>query len=145
MAGVLSMGASLTLVKAGSEGANTEFASLTSIGAVEGEREEIDVTTLDSPNRAKEFISGAADFGSVEMAMNVTTTNQDQIAKIDALFDSGAIRDWKVADDTGELAFSGYVSNVSYGEKTTDGMVTYNFTIRVSGKPTFTPTTPVSA
>lgn len=140
MAGVRAMGSSLTLIKAGSEAADVEFASLTSIGAVEGEREEIDVTTLDSANGAKEFISGAADFGSVEMAMNVTTSNQSQITKIDALFDSGAIRSWEIEDATGTLAFTGYVSAVSYGEKTTDGMVAYNFTIRVSGKPTFTPT-----
>lgn len=133
------MGASLTLIKSGSETADVVFASVASIGAISGEHDEIDVTTLDSPNRAKEYISGAADFGSVEVEQNVTTSNTDQIEKINTLFASGDLREWERTDDTGTVAFTGYVAEAGYGEETVDGLVKFNYTIRISGQPTFTP------
>lgn len=133
------MGASLTLKKKASEASDVLFKSVASIGAISGSTDEIDVTTLDSPNRAKEYLSGAADFGSVEVEQNVTTQNTDQIEKINALFTSGDLREWERADDTGTVAFEGYVSEAGYGEETVDGLVKFNFTIRISGKPTFTP------
>ena len=139
MAGTRSMGASLTLKKKGSESADVVLKSVASIGAISGEHDEIDVTTLDSPNRAKEYISGAADFGSVEVEQNVTTANTDQIEKINALFASGDLRNWERTDDTGTVAFEGYVAEAGYGEETVDGLVKYNYTIRISGQPTFTP------
>lgn len=133
------MGASLTLKKKGSEAANIVFKSVASIGAISGSTDEIDVTTLDSPNRAKEYLSGAADYGSVEVEQNVTTLNADQIEKVNALFASGDLREWERTDDTGTVTFEGYVSGAGYGEETVDGLVKFNFTIRISGKPTFTP------
>ena len=133
------MGASLTLKKKGSEAADIIFKSVASIGAISGEHDEIDVTTLDSPNRAKEYISGAADFGSVEVEQNVTTQNTDQIEKVNALFASGDLREWERTDDTGTVAFTGYVAEAGYGEETVDGLVKFNYTIRISGQPTFTP------
>lgn len=138
------MGASLTLKKKGSEATDIVFKSVASIGAITGSTDEIDVTTLDSPNRAKEYISGAADYGSVEVEQNATTENTDQIEKINALFASGDLREWERADDTGTVAFTGYIAEAGYGEETVDGLVKFNFTIRVSGKPTFTPATPES-
>lgn len=133
------MGASLTLKKKASEAADIVFKSVASIGAISGEHDEIDVTTLDSPNRAKEYISGAADFGSVEVEQNVTTQNTDQIEKVNALFASGDLREWERTDDTGTVAFTGYVAEAGYGEETVDGLVKFNYTIRISGQPTFTP------
>ena len=133
------MGASLTLKKKASEASDILFKSVASIGAISGSTDEIDVTTLDSPNRAKEYISGAADFGSVEVEQNVTTLNTDQIEKINALFTSGDLREWERTDDTGTVAFEGYIAEAGYGEETVDGLVKFNFTIRISGKPTFTP------
>lgn len=133
------MGASLTLKKKASEASDILFKSVASIGAISGSTDEIDVTTLDSPNRAKEYLSGAADFGSVEVEQNVTAQNTDQIEKINALFTSGDLREWERADDTGTVAFTGYVSAAGYGEESVDGLVKFNFTIRISGKPTFTP------
>ena len=46
MAGTRTMGTTLTMKKAGDEPDDTVIAHLTSIGEVNGEREEIDVTTL---------------------------------------------------------------------------------------------------
>lgn len=143
MAGRRTMGSSLTLVKAGSEAANTVIKSLTSIGEIAGEREEIDVTTLDSPNGAKEYIAGGVDWGTQDIEGNVT--DDSQIEKLRAVFDSQATRDWEIQTPAGnKISYSAFISNFKYGEKTTDGLDTFSLTLRISGSVTFTPA-PVSA
>ena len=64
MAGIQAMATSLKMVKSGSEPDDLVIAHITSIGEQASEAEEIDVTTLDSPNRAKEYIQGAKDAGT---------------------------------------------------------------------------------
>lgn len=132
------MGSSLTMIKSGSESADTVIASLTSIGAIAGEREEIDVTTLDSPNGAKEFISGAVDWGSQDIAGNLT--NAGQIAALRAVFDAQKTRDWVIKTPAGnEISYKAFIAKFEYGEKTTDGLDTFSMTLRISGDVTFTP------
>ena len=110
------MGASLTLKKKSSEASDIILKSVASIGAISGSTDEIDVTTLDSPNRAKEYISGAADYGSVEVEQNVTTANTDQIEKINTLFSTGDLRTWERTDDTGTVYVYGMTAtNLGYG------------------------------
>lgn len=138
MAGIQTMGSTLTLKKAGSEGQDLVIANLTSIGEIKGEREEIDVTTLDSPDRAKEFISGAVDFGSFDIAGNIVDGKQPK-ALFD-LFDGGTLRDWEIGTPNGaKLAVKAYGSGFAFGEKTTDGLDTFTMTLRISGKPVYTP------
>ena len=134
------MGSTLTLIKTGSETEDTVIASLTSIGAITGEGDEIDVTTLDSPNGAKEFMQGAVDWNSQDIEGNVT--DAEQIAALRAVFDSKAVRQWKVTTPSGNvLAYSAFIQSFEYGEKTVDGLDTYNMTLRITGAPTFTPAT----
>lgn len=138
MAGTLTMGSTLTMVKAGSEAADTVVKSLTSIGAITGEGEEIDVTTLDSPNGAKEYIQGAVDWGTQEVAGNVV--DGDQVAALRAVFDSKKTRDWVVATPAGnQISYKAFIQSFEYGEKTTDGLDTFTMTLRISGTVTFTP------
>jgi hypothetical protein len=77
MAGVQTMATSLKLIKADSEPSDTVLAHLVSIGEQGSEAEEIVVTTLDSPNRAKEFIQGAKDAGTIEVT--ATTVLMDRL------------------------------------------------------------------
>lgn len=138
MAGVQTMATSLKLIKADSEPSDTVLAHLVSIGEQGSEAEEIDVTTLDSPNRAKEFIQGAKDAGTIEVTAN--NCFDGQVAIIRALYTSGAVRNWKeiYPDGKGELSFTGYVSSFTFGEATTDGLATITFAIRLSGEPVYT-------
>ena len=132
------MGSSLTLKKTGDETDDLVIASLTSIGEISGEREEIDVTTLDSPNGAKEYISGAVDWRSQDIEGNIV--NAEQLAQLRAVFDSQSLRDWEVETPAGhKLAYTAFIQKISYGEKTTDGLDTFSMTLRISGAPTFTP------
>ena len=138
MAGTRTMGTTLTMKKAGSETADTVIAHLTSIGEVTGEREEIDVTTLDSPNGAKEFISGVVDFGSFDVAGNVI--DGVQVSTLYDVFNGQQNRDFEIQTPSGtKLSLNGYFSSFGFGEKTTDGLDTFKASIRVSGAPTYTP------
>lgn len=133
------MGTSLTLKKKGQEGADLVLKRMTSIGAVEIETEEIEITALDSPNGAKEYMSGGADAGSLEVEIQVKKENADQMSKLRALRDSGDTRSWEVAYPTGaKLAFDAFISKFGYGEVTPEDMLKYTITLRVSGLPTFT-------
>ncbi len=138
MAGTQSMATALKLVKAGSEATDTTLAHVTSIGEQTSEAEEIDVTTLDSPNRSKEFMPGAKDHGSIEVAFN--NCFDGEVEKIRALFASGEIRTWEelYPDDAGKTTYTGYVAAVSKGEVAPDGLLTYTFTIRLTAEPVYT-------
>ena len=137
MAGTRTMGTTLTMKKAGDEQADTVIAHLTSIGEATGEREEIDVTTLDSPNGAKEFISGVVDFGSFDVAGNVS--DGVQVSALYDVFNGQQNRDFEIQTPSGtKLALNGYFSSFGFGEKTTDGLDTFKATIRVSGAPVYT-------
>ena len=137
MAGTRTMGTTLTMKKAGDEQADTVIAHLTSIGEVTGEREEIDVTTLDSPNGSKDFISCGVDFGSFDVAGNVI--DGVQVSALYDVFNGQQNRDFEIQTPSGtKLALNGYFSSFGFGEKTTDGLDTFKATIRVSGAPTYT-------
>ena len=140
MAGTRTMGTTLT-VKAGADGGeDLQVAHLTSIGEVTGEREEIDVTTLDSPNGAKEFIAGVVDFGSFDIAGNII--DGVQVSALYDVFSAQQNRDWIITTPSGtKLELNGYFSAFGFGEKTTDGLDTFKATIRVSGTPEYTPVT----
>lgn len=138
MAGTRTMGTTLTMMKAGDEAKDTVIAHLTSIGEVTGEREEIDVTTLDSPNGAKEFIAGVVDFGSFDIAGNVI--DGVQVSALYDVFNGQQNRDFEIQTPSGtKLALNGYFSSFGFGEKTTDGLDTFKATVRVSGAPTYMP------
>lgn len=137
MAGIQAMATSLKMVKTGSEANDLVIAHITSIGEQSSEAEEIDVTTLDSPNRSKEFIQGAKDPGSIEVAVN--NCFDGQVETLRSVYQSGAVRQWveTYPDDAGTLTYSGYISALKFGEATPDGLVTANFTIRLSGEPVY--------
>ena len=113
------MGTALKMVKTQDEAADLVIAHITSIGEQEGSSDEVDVTTLDSPNRAKEFIQGAKDAGSIEVAIN--NCLDGQIAALRAVYESGAVRQWveTYPDDGATLTYSGYISSFKHGEATT--------------------------
>lgn len=138
MAGKQAMATSLKMVKTADEQADLVLAHITSIGEQASEAEEIDVTTLDSPNRSKEFMQGAKDAGSVEVALN--NCFDGQVAALKAVYASGAVRQWveTFPDDAGTLTYSGYISSLKFGEATPDGLLSVNITIRLSGEPVYT-------
>ena len=134
------MGTSLTKVKSGSEAANWVVAHLTSIGEIGAEREEIDVTTLDSPNGAKEYEAGGLSAGDCAIeGMMKASSDDETIAKMTALLASGDVESWIVTYPSGaKWEFDAYVKAFNCAEAAVDGQLRFNATLRVSGLPTFT-------
>ena len=131
MAKSQTMGTTLTLIKAGAEPTDLVLGAL----KITGEKEEIDVTTLDSVD-GKEFLSGAADWGSQDIEALIK--DESQVIKLRALFDSGMVRDWEILTPAKlKIAYKAFVKSFTYGEKTTDGIDGYKLTLRLTGKPVF--------
>ena len=138
MAGTQTMATSLKMTKSGDETEDLVLKHLQSIGEQTTETEEIDVTTLDSPNRAKEFIQGTKDAGSIDIVAN--NCFDGQVAQLQSVFNSGEVREWTEVypDNKGKLVSSAYISSFTFGEATTDGLATTNFTLRLTGAPVYT-------
>lgn len=137
MAGKRTMGTALKMIKTGSEASDLVIAHIQSIGDQSTETDEIDVTTLDSPNGAKEYMQGAKDPGTVEITAN--NCGDGQVEALQSVFDSGAVRTWTETYPTGAtLTYDAYISAFTFGEATVDGLMTASFTLRLSGEPVYT-------
>lgn len=142
MAGIRSMSNKLTLIGEGSE-QDKIIGNIFSMGEISTEADEIDVTTLDSPNGAKEFIQGAKDSG--EFAVELNNVADGTVEDLNSVFDSGDTREWEISftdnDLTTEVAtleFDAFIKSRAYGEQTTDGLNKVTFTLRISGSPVYT-------
>lgn len=138
MAGTRTMGTTLIKKMSGSETEDLIIGDLTSIGEIGTESEEIDTTTLSSPEEYKEFIAGTKDAGEVALSGNIVV--EATMSKLIALAESRAIETWESVYPSGaKWALTGFIKSFKDGEKTPDGLATFTAVIRVSGKPVFTP------
>ena len=135
------MGNKLTLVGEGSE-EDVVLGNIATIGEVSTEAEEIDVTTLDSPDGAMEFIQGAKDSGDFTVELN--NVYDGTVETLNSIFDAGETRSWTVGfvGTDGEtvnatLDLDAFVRGRAYGESTPDGLDKVTFTLRVSGAPVY--------
>ncbi len=126
-----------TVLKMGT-GTPTTIGGVDSIGAIGVESEEIEVTTLDSPDGYREFIAGLKDAG--EIAIKGVVKSDAQLQTLLGKAEDQTVEDWEVDFPSGtKWTFSGFVKALKEGEITIDGKRTFEMTIRVTGKPTFTP------
>ena len=126
----------LTKTMSGDEIADLVVGGLTSIGGIQVEGDEIEVTTFDSLGY-KEFISGFKDAGEVSLE-GVLKVGAD-FSKLLALQDAGTTESWTIEfKDTSTLAFDGYVKSFGTGDGGMSDAVTFSGSIRVSGKPVYT-------
>lgn len=141
MSNIRAIGTSLTKKKSGSEAANWTVGSLTSIGEIGVEISEIDVTTLDSPNGAKEYISGDIDAGECAIAGYIKKTDDEStVTKMMALISSGSVEEWTVEFPSGaKWVFNAFVKSFKTTEETPDGLIGFSGSLRLSGLPVYTP------
>lgn len=138
---IRAMGTSLTKKKSASEAEDWVVGSLTSIGEIGVEISEIDVTTLDSPNGAKEFMSGDIDAGECAIAGYIKKKDDEQtVVKMMSLIKSGSLEKWTVTFPSGATwNFDAFIKSFKTTEETTDGLIGFNATLRISGLPEYTP------
>jgi hypothetical protein len=137
---IRAMGTTLTKVKKGSEASNWLIGSLTSIGEIGAEVDEIDITTLDSPDGAKEYMAGDRDFGECPIAGHIKKDGDRQtITKMLALINNNSLETWKVTYPSGDIwEFTAFVKSFKTTEASVDGLLGFSATLRISGAPTYT-------
>lgn len=140
---IRAIGTSLTKKKSGSEAQDWVVGSLTSIGEIGAEISEIDITTLDSPNGAKEYMAGDIDAGECAIAGYIKKTDDEStVSKMMALISAGTTESWIVTFPSGATwDFDAFVKSFKTTEETPDGLIGFSGTLRISGLPVYTPST----
>ena len=116
-----------------SASAVTVVGSLTSIGEISPDSEELDATTLDSPGGYREFLQGFKDSGELPLGgfHNADSSGQTTMR---TLYGSGALGYfWVTFPDQTVVAFKAYVKSHTVGAADVDGIVGYGCTLRISG------------
>lgn len=111
---------------------------LVSIGEVTPDSEEIDVTTLDSPNGYREYLQGYKDPGilSVEGYHDGDDAGQQALR---TAFDSGRETACSIIFPDGSMVtFSAYVKSYTIGAAKVDGAVGFSARLRLSGAVEYT-------
>lgn len=136
MAATRAQGTTLKM-KVGS-GAQQSVGRLTSVGEIEPEAEEVDVTTLESTGGYREYIQGFRDSGEVVLEGYHDAGDAGQKA-VRSAFASGSKCEFEVDFPDGTKAeFSGFIKKHSIGSAEVDGAIGFGAVIRVSGPVTVT-------
>ncbi|MCI8309105.1 MAG: hypothetical protein HFJ45_02615 [Clostridia bacterium] len=140
---IKAMGTSLTKKKNASETEDWVIGSLTSIGEIGVEISEIDITTLDSPDGAKEYMQGDIDAGECSIAGTIKKEDDETtVTKMMALIAAGTTESWEVKFPSGaKWAFNAFVKSFKTTEETTDGLIGFSGSLRISGMPVYTKST----
>jgi predicted secreted protein len=115
---------------------------LTTITPPQRSADTIDTTTLSTADGYRTFIQGWKDGGEVSLSGFYDPTTGAGQAELETLFDSGVVETFKIVYPTGigkTLSFDGIVTGISPGVEL-EGQITFECTIKVSGKPTMAAT-----
>lgn len=134
-----------TQLKRDSTGAGA-FVTIANVGDLSGpsrQRNMIEVTTHDSPDKYREFVKGLKDGGEVTATINFDPGDTSHTA-LDADFEEDGLREYQLVvlpGDPDELTvqFSAGISDIG-DSYPVDGQMEREVTFKISGKPTFTPT-----
>ncbi len=116
----------------------TTVGEATSISGPGMERDTIDVTSHDSPNRFREWVGGLVDGGEVSFEVNWDPSIHVGLI---ADFEDPLPRSYQIVMPTppgGRFNFEGFITNMGH-EFPLDDKMSADFTFKISGKPTFTP------
>ena len=107
--------------------------SLTSIGEITPDSEELDATTLDSTGGYREFIQGFKDSGEVSLTGYLLKGDPGQGA-LRTGYGSGTVQEAVITYPDGTtVTFDAYVKSYSMGAADVDGIVGFGATLRISG------------
>lgn len=112
-------------------------ARLLNIDPPELSRDDMDVTDHDSPGGFREFIPGLKQGGEVPVEGHLIPTDNTQKGLLVAV-DIDVPEEWTIKFPTVPelcIRFMGYVKSFKVGPAPVDGKMTFNATIKVTGKP----------
>ena len=133
-----------TVFKVGSGASAKTVGGLTSIDGIKVSGDEVDVTALDNNTGYREFLQGFKDGGEVPLSgfLDGADEGQDELY---SLLDSGTVTPMAIIFPTAigkTWSFNAFVKEFSTGVDI-DGAITFDATVRVSGKPTLAATASV--
>lgn len=131
-------GATLEFANGASPAVWTKVAEVTHLGGIQMSASSVDVTHMESPDDAKEFIAGLIDGGEVPIEGNFLPSNatQDDSTGLISIFKSRETRDWRMTLPGGEIfSFSGFLQNVGFDVPMEDKMP-FTASVKISGLPT---------
>ena len=115
---------------------------ITRIGSVSLTLSKVDATTLEAPNKYKEYLPGLIDPGEIELEGWFDPDNAGQVLLLADLNDR-AEQEWEIAFpaaiSSAKWSGNGYIVAFSAGDATPEGLVPFTATIAITGKPTLTP------
>ena len=131
MAKTKALGTTLSFTPAG--GTETTVGRLSSIGEINPDSKELDVTTLDSAGGYREYLQGFKDSGRLEVSGFHDAGDAGQAA-LRAAYASGTTGAAKISFPDGtEVSFTGYVKSHTIGAAEVDGAVGFGAVFRISG------------
>lgn len=134
MAAQKTMGTTLTITSTDPE---LEIVDIRVLGEFGVESEEIDVTTLDSPDGYRETIGSLKDAGEITFEGFVKTAGN--MADLFALAESQAVETYKVEFPDGATAkFDGWIKSFKDTGAAVDGVRGFTGTVRITGAVDFT-------
>ena len=127
------LGTSITYAPAYTSNDTVVIGSLTSVGEISPDSEELDATCLDSSGGYREFLQGFKDSGELTLTGYLDPDKPGQ-AQMVTLYGSGALGYfWVTFPDQATVAFNAYVKSFTVGSAEVDGIVGFGTTLRVSG------------
>lgn len=129
-----------TILKIGETASAVKVGGLTEIGGIELSSDTLDTTTLDSDGGYKEFIGGFKDAGEVSLSGYLEIDESNGQKKMYDAFEEGTAKDFTIefpASIGAKWVFKGVVTGFSTGASLED-LISFESTIKVSGKPTLT-------
>ncbi len=108
-------------------------------------RDSIDISTMDSTSKFREFIPGMIDAGEVTFEINYDGADAQTANDLDTALSQAAAETWTILFAGSEASYgswscSGFVTALSFGNSFED-KITQSVTIKFTGVPTYTDAT----
>lgn len=101
-------------------------------------RESIDISSMDSTNKDREFIAGMKDAGSLSIEINLDNSAAGVQNSLQTAYDLGSAEAWTITfPDTATFVASGFITDLGFSDPFEDKM-TATLEIKLSGGATFT-------
>lgn len=138
MAEILGLGTKFQRESATS-GVFEDIAQLVNITPPQSEADNVEIEELDPPEGYKRFLAGLLDGGEVPLLLNFDGSNTGHTTLL-ADHQGRITKNYKIVlPDTSAWAITGYVQSYAPQEINAGEVIQAEVTIKVSGKPVFTP------
>lgn len=125
-----------TTLTGGTTGAIGEILSISVSGQ---KRDSIDVSSMDSTSKCREFIPGMIDAGEITFSVNFDKSASGVADRLQTAFLAGTDESWTIAfsGSAATFACNGFITDLSYNTEF-EGKSTQDITIKLTGVPVFT-------